>query len=167
MSLPCSRLEWRISGTLYHSTELHTAALYRTIFSTCAVQLVIKNVTAPNMQLFTTCHSVDTTTARGRTSRFFVADIVEVMDLLQNATLVDKGGRRRTATEALRVWLSFFVNFLFIRLNETGLQSCCLLLFCALVSSLSPVYSSSRKVYLVTHSHRISRILSKIPTQSY
>ena len=70
--------------------------------------VVIKNVTAPNMQLFTTCHSVDTTTARGRTSRFFVADIVEVMELLQNVTLVDKGGRRRPAREALRVWSSFF-----------------------------------------------------------
>ena len=149
-------MEWRISGTLYHSTELHTAALYRTNFSTCVVHLVIvaivviKNVTAPNMQLFTACHSVDTTTTRGRTSRFFVADIVEVMELLQNVTLVDKGGRRRLAKEALMVWLSFSVNLLFIRLNETGLQSCCFLLFCALVSSLSPVYSSSRKVYLVT-----------------
>ena len=74
------------------------------------------------------------------------------MELLQNVTLVDKGGRRRPAKEALRVWSSFFVNLLFMRLNETGLQSCCLLLFCALVSSLSPVYSSSRKVHLVTHS---------------
>ena len=116
--------------------------------------VVIKIVAAPNMKLFIACHSVDTTTARERTSRFFVADIVEVMELLQNVTLVDKGGRRRPAKEALRVWsLSSFVNLLFIRLNETGLQSCCLLLFCALVSSLSPVYSSPRKVHLVTHSH--------------
>ena len=114
--------------------------------------VVINIVAAPNMRLFTTCHSVDTSTARGRTSRFFFADIVEVMELLQNVTLVDKGGRRRPAKEALMVWLSFSVNLLFIRLNETGLQSCCFLLFCALVSSLSPVYSSSRKVYLVTHS---------------
>ena len=110
----------------------------------------IKIVAAPNIHLFTTCHYVDTTTSRGGTSRFFFADIVEVMELLQNATLVDKGGRRRPALEALMVWLSFFVNLLFIRLDETGLQSCGLLLFCALVSSLSPVYSSSRKVYLVT-----------------
>ena len=105
-------------------------------------------------------------TARGRTSRFFFADIVGVMELLQNATLVDKGGRRRPAKEALRVWWSFSVNLLFIRLNETGLQSCCILLFCALVSSLSPVYSSSRKVYQGTHSDRMSRILTMIPTQS-
>ena len=149
-------MEWRISGTLYLSTGHHTAALYRTNFSTCAVQLVIvanvviKIVAAPNMQLFTACHSVDTTTTRGRTSRFFVADIVEVMELLQNVTLVDKGGRRKPAIEALRVWLSCIANLLIIRLNKTGLQSSCLLLLCALVSSLSPVYSSSRKVYLVT-----------------
>ena len=127
--------------------------------------VVIKNVTAPNMQLFTACHSVDTTT-RGRTSRFFVADIVEVMELLQNVTLVDKGGRRRPAKEALMVWLSFSVNLLFIRLNETGLQSCCFLLFCALVSSLSPVYSSSRKVDLGTQSDRMSRILTMISTKA-
>ena len=128
--------------------------------------VVIQNVTAPNMQLFTACHSVDTTTTRGRTSRFFVADIVEVMELLQNVTLVDKGGRRRPAKEALMVWLSFSVNLLFIRLNETGLQSCCILLFCALVSSLSPVYSSSRKVDLGTQSDRMSRILTMISTRS-